>query len=405
MSSSKVVLFTSKKLKNGEHPIMLRVIKDRKPKYLSIGASCSKEMWDEKENLPKKKHKLFNELKVLIDKKQFQASKLLLSLNSDDKDYSAEEVKHKLIRRNNHKKTVFTYFGEIVTRLEQANRIGYSNIFQSTKKSLEKFRGGKDFSFSDVNTAFLVKYEDFLSGREVSPNGIFVYMRTFKTLINYAKRDNVVLEDFDPFKEFSFTKYRRIKTKKRAISKEQIQKFIDQNFEPETSLFHSKNYFLFSYYNRGINFIDMAFLKWENIKNGRLDYVRRKSKERFTIGMLEPAIKILEYYRKNYYESEDGYIFPILNKTHITARGIDNRIDKVLKTVNKDLKTIAKEAKIDEKLTTYVARHSYATIMKRSGISTSIISEAMGHESEKTTQIYLDTFENHVLDEASKIIL
>lgn len=246
MSSSKVVLFTSKKLKNGEHPIMLRVIKDRKPKYLSIGASCSKEMWDEKENLPKKKHKLFNELKVLIDKKQFQASKLLLSLNSDDKDYSAEEVKHKLIRRNNHKKTVFTYFGEIVTRLEQANRIGYSNIFQSTKKSLEKFRGGKDFSFSDVNTAFLVKYEDFLSGREVSPNGIFVYMRTFKTLINYAKRDNVVLEDFDPFKEFSFTKYRRIKTKKRAISKEQIQKFIDQNFEPETSLFHSKNYFLFS---------------------------------------------------------------------------------------------------------------------------------------------------------------
>lgn len=405
MSSSKVVLFTSKKLKNGEHPIMLRVIKDRKPKYLSIGASCSKEMWDEKENLPKKKHKLFNELKVLIDKKQFQASKLLLSLNSDDKDYSAEEVKHKLIRRNNHKKTVFTYFGEIVTRLEQANRIGYSNIFQSTKKSLEKFRGGKDFSFSDVNTAFLVKYEDFLSGREVSPNGIFVYMRTFKTLINYAKRDNVVLEDFDPFKEFSFTKYRRIKTKKRAISKEQIQKFIDQNFEPETSLFHSKNYFLFSYYNRGINFIDMAFLKWENIKNGRLDYVRRKSKERFTIGMLEPAIKILEYYRKNYYESEDGYIFPILNETHITARGIDNRIDKVLKTVNKDLKTIAKEAKIDEKLTTYVARHSYATIMKRSGISTSIISEAMGHESEKTTQIYLDTFENHVLDEASKIIL
>lgn len=405
MSSSKVVLFTSKTLKNNEHPIMLRVIKDRKPKYLSIGASCSKAMWDEKENLPKGKHPLYEELMVLIDKKKLQASRLLLSLKTEDKDFSSEEVMNKILTRNNHKKTVFTYFDEVVLRLEKANRIGYSNIFQSTKKSLEKFRGEKDFSFSDINLSFLTKYEEHLTGREVTPNGIFVYMRTFKTLVNYAKRDNVVRTDFDPFKEFSFTKYRRIKTKKRAISREQFQAIADLKFEPESSLFHSQNYFLFSFYNRGINFIDMAFLKWENIKNDRLDYVRKKTKEHFTIGMLEPAIKILEYYKKNYYESEDDYIFPILNKRHVTARTIDNRIDKVIKMVNKDLKTIAKDAKINEKLTTYVARHSYATIMKRSGISTSIISEAMGHESEKTTQIYLDSFENYILDEASKVIL
>jgi integrase len=118
-----------------------------------------------------------------------------------------------------------------------------------------------------------------------------------------------------------------------------------------------------------------------------------------------PAIDILKYYKKTYYDGEDSYVFPILNSTHKTAKSIDYRIDRMLKIVNKDLKEIATLAKIDEILTTYVARHSYATIMKRSGVSTSIISEALGHESEKTTQIYLDTFESKVLDEASMAIL
>ena len=100
------------------------------------------------------------------------------------------------------------------------------------------------------------------------------------------------------------------------------------------------------------------------------------------------------------------YIFPILNtKTHVTASQIANRIKKKAKVVNKDLKEIAGAAKIDFNITTYVARHTYATIMKRSGASTSVISESLGHDSEKTTQIYLDSFENKILDEANKAIL
>jgi integrase len=149
----------------------------------------------------------------------------------------------------------------------------------------------------------------------------------------------------------------------------------------------------------------MAFLKWRDIQKERLNYIRRKTKENFTIGLLDPAKEILEYYKQSCCCDKDGYIFPILSDSYKTARSIDYRIDRMLKIVNSDLKKIAISAKIEIRLTTYVARHSFATIMKRNGISTTMISEALGHESEKTTQIYLDSFENAVLDEASRAIL
>jgi len=404
MASTKVLLRTSKILKNGEHPIVLRVIKDRKTKFLFTGLSCSADLWDFKENKPKKKHPNRLKLELFIDKKKVEAQNIILDLENEIEDYTTEHFK-RAYKVSTKKVKVFKYFDETIERLEKAGRIGYANIFQSTKNSLVNFLGKDELEFSEITPGFLSKYEEGFLERGVSLNSIFVFMRTLKTLLNYARKENIIKESFNPFKEISFTKYRRVKTKKRAITKEQIKDIAALELESETSLFHAKNYFLFSFYNRGINFIDMAFLKWENIKADRLTYTRKKTKEQFTIGMLAPAIDIVKYYKKIYYDGEGSYVFPILNETHKTAKSIDYRIDRMLKIVNSDLKTIAEKAKIDEKLTTYVARHSFATIMKRSGVSTAMISESMGHESEKTTQIYLDSFESKVLDEASKALL
>ena len=95
-ASVKVILFKSKTLKNGEHPVMLRVIKDRKPKYISTGFSCTSDMWDEKNNLPKKKHPLYVEAKILFAQKSIEANKLIIGLENDNKDLSANEIKNKL---------------------------------------------------------------------------------------------------------------------------------------------------------------------------------------------------------------------------------------------------------------------------------------------------------------------
>jgi site-specific recombinase XerD len=267
-----------------------------------------------------------------------------------------------------------------------------------------KFRNNKDLNFLDITPSLILKYEEWFYERDVKMNSVFVFLRTFKTLINNAKKEGITKTDFNPFKDISFTKFRRIKTSKRAISKDEIILISKLDIKEGTALSDARNYFLFSYYSRGINFIDMAHLKWSNIANNRLIYERKKTKELLSIGLLDPAKLILDYYEK-FKEKESGFVFPILNEKYNTAKSIDNRIDKMLKTVNSNLKIIGSLAGIKEKLTTYVARHSYATVMKKSGVPTAIISEALGHESEKTTQIYLDSFENKVIDEASKSIL
>lgn len=406
MSSIKVLLYTSKSLKNGEHPIMLRIIKDRKSKYISVGASCSTELWDEKKNLPKKKHPLFHELCVLIDTKKVAANKLLLEFANEQTDFSAEEVKTVLTGSDIKKQTVLAFFDTAIETLRRTDRLGTAEIFKTTKNSIATFRKGKDFDFSLITPGFLSKWDESLQQRGVTLTSIFVYMRTFQRLVNMAREEKCVRKDFNPFKEFSFSKYRRAKSKKRAIAKDDIRAIAAFETEVGSRLFHAKNYFLFSYYARGINFIDMAHLTWQSVRNGRLDYTRRKTKTHFTMALLEPAQDILAYYREHYYDGENSFVFPILNPSYLSPMSIVNRVKKVLGEVNRSLKIISKELGLTEqRLTTYVARHSFATVMKKSGQSVAIISEAMGHDSESTTQIYLDSFENDVLDEASKALL
>ena len=404
MSSAKVVLFTSKTFKNSEHPIMIRLIKDRKVSYLSIGGSCSKLLWDKKENLPKKKHPLYKELVILITKKKLEANKLILKLDESGTDYSISEITRELKKNKLNKKSLFTYFDDVIKNLINNDKIGYANVFKSTKNSIKKFLDNKEIEFISIDDHFLRKYDEYLLSNNVSLNSVFVYMRTFKTLINYARKDNLIKKEFNPFIDFDFKKYSRVKTKKRAITKSQMKVIIDLELESGTRLFNSKSYFLFSFYARGINFIDIAYLKWENIKNNRLLYTRKKTNENFSIEITKELKTILDYF-KPFNNSKNDFIFPILNENHISAISKDYRIDKVLKMVNADLKIIAEKTGIEENLTTYVARHSYATIMKFNGVSTSLISQSMGHNSEKTTQIYLDDFGNDILDEASRSLI
>ncbi len=404
MSEVKVILYTSKVLKNGQHPIMLRVIKDRKPKYVSIGYSSTPALWDEEAGLPKKKHPQQQEIILVIEKRRADARKYILEKTLDDKDYSAEEVIEKLNKKTN-RMTVFSFFDLHIKRLKEANRIGNAKVYQATKNSLMNFREGKDFQFSDINAAFLNRYEESFLKRNVTLNAIFVPMRTLKTLINFAKQEEIVRPDYEPFKDYSFKKFRGIVTKKRAISKEDIKRIEAFELKPGSSMFNSRNYFMFSFYCRGINFADMAFLKWSDIRNNRLEYVRKKTRKRLSVGLLEPAMAIIDYYRQTNFNGMESYIFPILNENHATAQAIENRTDKVLRMVNNDLKQIASELGINETLTTYVARHSYATIMKHSGAPISIISESMGHQNERITQVYLDSFGNEVLDEVNRLIL
>lgn len=402
MSAIKVILYTSKILKNGEHPIMFRVTKNRKSKYLSIGYSCPAELWDFKNNVPSKKHPNGDILNIVIKQKSIDAQKLLLTLDDKKRYYSLEEVRNK-IKRSNGSQGLIPYIEEIVAKLQKADKIGNATVYNDLKRSLTSFEG-PGIMFADITPSFLRKYEQHFLERKVKESSISYFMRTIRSVFNKAIVDGVIERDMYPFNEYKISKLNTT-TIKRAIPRDDIRAIEKLKIEKPSRMYNSRNYFLFSFYNGGINFTDIALLTWKNIQNDRLIYKRAKTGKIYNIALLPPAKKILDFYSKIRI-ADDDYIFPILSwSVHRTEQSRKNRIHKVLGQTNLDLKDLSKEAKMDTVLTTYVARHSYATILKRNGISTSVICEALGHSTEKTTQIYLDSFENSVLDEANKSIL
>lgn len=403
-TSVKVVLYTSKTLSSGEHPIMLRVIKDRKSKYISIGFSCSVKLWNKKANLPKRTHSHFTEINVLISKKRLDAEKIVLQSENEDKNLSAHEIKVKLKKQKANNPFLLDYFDSIIKRFVESGQIKNSVVHKDTKRILSLFVNAKQIHFSEIDAQFLNQFEEFLKQKGLGESTIYIYLRTLRALINKAINEDFCSEKYYPFKKFSLAKYAKIKTLKRAISKSNIEKIRYLNTKNNPELIDAKNIFLFSFYCRGINFIDIAFLKWKDIENNRLNYRRSKTNELFSIELLRPAQEILKYY-KHPSTNKDSFIFPILNERHKTPQSIYNRKLKMLRKINADLKEIGKLIKLETELTTYVARHSYATILKNSGVATSVISESMGHDSEKTTQIYLESFGNNILDEASKALL
>ncbi len=400
-----MLLYTSKTLKNGEHPIMLRIIKDRKPKYIAVGFSCTLDFWDIEKNLPKKKHPLYRQICVLISDKVLEAQKLSLDLDNNKRNLSAHEIRGKLKKQVIINPLVMDYFDTFVNRLVKAGQIKNAEVYKDTKRNLSHFIGAKKIHFSDIDVQFVNSFEEFLNSNGKGGNTIYIYLRTLRALINKAIKEEVCSEKYYPFKKYSLSKYSNIKTKKRAIDKEDIERIKNLKLSKHKHLVDAKNIFLFSFYCRGMNFIDIALLKWKDFKGERLNYRRMKTRDLFSIEILEPVKKILKYYRPITYINKESYVFPVLNEGHITPQGIHNRRVKMLRKINSDLKEIAELAEIKTELTTYVARHSYATVLKKSGIPISIIKEAMGHDSEKTTQIYLESFGNSILDEASKSIL
>jgi integrase len=232
-----------------------------------------------------------------------------------------------------------------------------------------------------------------------------VYFRTLRALLNKAREERYISPTHNPFVEFKISKF-DTRTRKRAISKEEVRKIESVEVSDQPKLDLAKNVFLFSYYCQGINLTDIALLRWSDILQERLFYTRAKTGKDFNLRLLEPARRILDGYLPFTGSKSSNYVFPMLHaERHITPVQIDNRIHKLTGTINQGLKEIAALAGIETHLTTYVARHTYATVLKTSGVSIAVISEALGHGTEAMTQTYLKSFDNEVIESANAFLL
>ena len=396
------LLYTSKTLSNGEHPIMIRFTHKGKRKYVSLGISCSVNQWNKKDKSPTRKHPLYKEIQILISEKVNEYRKDVYSMEAAKELTDLKSISMQ-ISSPKSRILLSDYIDELVQELKSNQKIETANIYRSTKNAWTKFLNIDQWSFDDIDLQVLKNFESYCESSGKMPNTIFLYLRTLKTIINSAKRNQVIWDSYDPFKGFNMAKYRNVKTRKRAISREELSRIEKMKIDKNSRKYHSRNYFIFSYYAAGINFVDLAQLEWNNIEGSDLIYERRKTSELIRIPLRKEAKKIIKEYQSNRTTIQGDYIFPILDKSiHSTNSSISNRLHKVNHQINKDLQEIGSELGIPIKITTYVARHTFATVMKYQGVATSIIGQALGHEDEKTTRVYLDSFGSEMMKDAFK---
>ncbi|MBW4890114.1 site-specific integrase [Mucilaginibacter sp. HMF5004] len=422
MATTAIVLKTSKKLLNNEFSVALRVTHLREPKYFvistlvnqqSLKLQSTKEGWKpaEKEDNGlgkfRKSHPNYQDCNSLLYQKLSEANAILKSYDDSGIAFSFERFENDFKNKNNPiaedkiiVPTVEEYYTSQILILEEQQREGLAGIYRENKSIIKKFK--PNAFLSDINVRWLESFEYWM--RNVRGNmdtTISVKMRNLQRLINQAIDDKLFPIENYPFGEKLYSINKRLdhKTKKLAIQLDKISKLKNLKLKPGSALHFAQQIMLFSYYCRGMNFIDITFLKWQQISTTHISYVRKKTGGKFEIP-LNCFIKDILGYFKATYTIQDGYVFPIINpKIHITIKQKYTRKKTALKAVNDNLKKLAKLIQEpDLKLTTNVLRHSYATGLKRSGANVSHIKESLGHSTEFQTQTYLDEFETGVIE-------
>lgn len=401
MASIKIIL-RNKPTNEGLYPVVLRITKDRKSKLISLKYKCLSKDWDEDNNQFKKSYPNYVQCNRVLLKKMEKALEIIDGFNLQEVDFTLTQFEEKFKGKSVSNSTVLDFWKNKIDDLNTAGRIGNAKAYNETRKSFFKFCQNNQILFRDITPALLDKYETYLRANNNTDGGIGVKMRELRALYNDAIRKGVVDEKCYPFKVFKVSKFKSGNNKK-AITRAEVKLIEDLDEIEYPHLVEAKKLFVFSYFTRGMNFYDVMKLRWSNIEGDRIVYVRSKTKGRFAVKILKPVEEILNYYKSM--NSLTDYVFPILLKEDLTPIQIENRKDKKLKMYNKDLKKIAQLVGINKPLTSYVARHSFATNSKELGISTDVISQSMGHQNVSVTTAYLKDFDNDVIDDANERLL
>ncbi len=287
---------------------------------------------------------------------------------------------------------VFDYLRSYSRRMERLGRKRCGEMIMAALRSLLRFRRSVDLGWEALTPDLMEEYEAYLKGKNLTRNSTSFYMRNLRAAYNKAVNDGRC-PDLHPFKKV----YTGVdKTIKRALNEAELKAVRSLNLSSMSSLAFARDMAMASFFLRGMAFVDMAFLRKKDLSKGFVTYHRRKTGQYLTVEVLPQLQSILEAY-----PSKTQYLLPIINKEDGTER---HQYQSKLSCINRSLKKVGEMAHLSLPLTTYVMRHTWATIARTKNIPISVISAALGHDNEKTTHIYLDSIQSHAVDEANRLI-
>lgn len=377
-----------------------QVIHNRKVRQISTGYKIAKEEWDGKngrvvlpENNPERAGYL-----LLVGKRvkheRDVLRRIIVSLSCKDGVYTSDDIVAAFSARTGDI-SLYGFMRDTISQLRRQGRERTAETYGSTLNSLIQFCQGRDILLTELDSDLLIDYEAHLKARGVTMNTVSFYMRILRAVYNRAVARSI-MEQHNPFRHV----YTGIeKTRKRAIPLKAIKRIKSLDLSRSPHLDFARDMFMFSFYTRGMSFVDMAFLRNRDLKEGILTYRRRKTGQMLCIKWEKCMAEIVEKYRR---DKTDTYILPIIKNLQKNRR---NQYKSSLSYVNRCLKEVARHAGLHTVLTMYVARHSWASIARSRNVPLSVISEGMGHDSEATTRIYLASLDTATVDRANNMIL
>lgn len=395
-------LLTIRQKKNGKYPVKVRIIYRGDYHDYKTGIDLTVEEFEQanidKPRLP------YRSIAVALSKMKARVDEIITSLPV----FTFQKFEDAYYDKANKPTDFYSIFQKYIDSLLSESRIGTANSYSNALQSFKEFK--KSISFHDIDANFLKKYQEhcLIKGRSLTTVGI--YVRSLRTIYNYGISEGIIKRD----ENYPFSKRKYIipagRNIKKALTSDELKKIFNFNTIPGTYIDRAKDFWTFSYLCNGINFKDIALLKNNNIDGEMLRYIRQKTvlsgqgnKKIISCYLTKESVAIIEKWR-NKESNSSNYIFGIIIENDSPQKKA-SKIKQFVKNTNLNMKKICFEVGIDKNVTTYHARHSSATILKKSGASIAQIQEALGHSSPAVTQGYLDSFDDNAKKELAKSLV
>ena len=384
-----------------EGTLYFQVIYNRKVRQISTPYRIYEWEWDRQSNDIVNQSKISSErlniIKTIHDNivwEKKRINKIIESLQNSSKPFSVDDIVISYRNSLENRTSVFDYIRVRINYLKDAGRERTSETYKQMLFSFMKFRNHEDLYFDMIDDKLICQYESFMKNSNLCRNTTSFYMRILRSVYNRAVEDGLS-KQMNPFRHV----YTGVdKTSKRAIGLDEIRRIKNLNLSNTPKLDFARDIFLFSFYMRGMSFIDIAYLQKTNLSGGYISYNRKKTGQQMTIKWE----KEMEEIANKYVSQSDTFLFPIIERNDGTER--KQYLNKML-LINRRLKVIAEKIALSVPLTMYVARHSWASIAQSNNIPINAISLGMGHDKEETTRIYLASIQTDVIDNANSKIL
>lgn len=391
--------FRASSIPDKEGTLFFQVIHSRVARQIATGHKIFKGEWNAVEseiiltNNEPLRHDYLLSVKEALVRAELKLKNIIIRLDKKGNDYSVEKIVE-LYNEPKNDNDFISFSQRLINRLREVGKRQTADTYNTALNSFKRFRVGQDLPLDEVDSNLMMQYETWLNETGICKNTISFYMRNLRAIYNRAVDEELTIPR-SPFKHV----YTGIdKTVKRAVPVNVIRQIKELDLTLFPSLDFARDLFMFSFYTRGMSFIDMAYLKKKDLQNGILSYRRQKTNQQLFIKWEQPMQDIIAKYDT----ADSSYLLPIIRDMKRDKR---KQYKNAAHLVNSKLKKIGKQLGLEMSLTTYVARHAWASIAKSKNIPISTISEAMGHDSEMTTRIYLASLDSSSVDKANSIVL